>query len=89
MKQQYSYRRIPQSRIATFDVFSVGLLKHHVAAMLEFDVTESRKKLRDLRKNGVNISFNAWIIKVIGSALKMHPEAAAYIHSKKKLIILI
>jgi pyruvate/2-oxoglutarate dehydrogenase complex dihydrolipoamide acyltransferase (E2) component len=87
MKQPYSYRRIPQSRIATFDVFSVGLLKHHVAAMLEFDVTESRKNLRDLRKSGINVSFNAWIIKVIGIVLKMHLEAAAYIYSKKKLII--
>jgi hypothetical protein len=45
MTRQYSYQKIPKSRIATFDVFSVGLLKYHVSAMLEFDVTESRKYL--------------------------------------------
>jgi pyruvate/2-oxoglutarate dehydrogenase complex dihydrolipoamide acyltransferase (E2) component len=79
--------RIPKSRIATFDTFSIGLQKHHVSALLEFDVTESRKKLQDLRRNGINISFNAWIIKVISSVLQKHPEASAFIYNKKKLII--
>ena len=87
MKDNYVFKNIPQSRIATFDIFSVGLLKHHVSALLEFDVTESRTKLRDLRKRGIPISFNAWIIKVIGSILRNHPEASAYIYNKKKLIL--
>ncbi len=87
MASSYRYQRIPASRIATFDIFSVGLGKHHINAMLEFDVTESRKKLRELRKNGISISFNAWLIKVIGSILQKHPEAAAYIYNKRKLIV--
>ena len=87
MKDNFGFNRIPQSRIATFDIFSVGLLKHHVSALLEFDVTESRKKLHDLRKSGVNVSFNAWIIKVISSILQKHPEASAYLYNKKKLIL--
>jgi len=87
MKDLYRYQKIAQSRIATFDIFSVGLGKHHINAMLEFDVTESRAKLRVLRKKGISISFNAWLIKVIGSVLHKHPEAAAYLYNKKKLII--
>ena len=87
MNDDYIFKRIPQSRIATFDIFSVGLLKHHVNALLEFDVTESRKKLHDLRKSGVPVTFNAWIIKVISSILQKHPEASAYVYNKKKLII--
>jgi pyruvate/2-oxoglutarate dehydrogenase complex dihydrolipoamide acyltransferase (E2) component len=87
MTSSYHFQKIAQSRIATFDIFSIGLSKHHINAMLEFDVTESRHKLRDLRKNGTSISFNAWLIKVIGSVLQKHPEAAAYIYDKKKLII--
>jgi len=55
--------------------------------MLEFDVTDSRSKLRDLRKKGTTISFNAWLIKVIGSVLQKHPEATAYFYNKKRLII--
>ena len=83
----YSYKGIPRSRIATFDTFSIGLLKHHVSALLEFDVTDSRKKLRELRKSGVNISFNAWLIKVISNVLMQHKEAAAFLYSKRKLMI--
>jgi len=87
MTKNYRFQKIVSSRIATFDIFDVGLQKHQINAMLEFDVTESRAKLRDLRKKGNNISFNAWLIKVIGSVMQQHPEAAAYIWNKKKLII--
>jgi pyruvate/2-oxoglutarate dehydrogenase complex dihydrolipoamide acyltransferase (E2) component len=87
MKSSFSYKKIPQSRIATFDTFSVGLLKHHVSAILEFDVTDIRKKLQKLRKSGVNISFNGWLIKVISSVLMKYPEAAAFLHSKRKMLI--
>lgn len=87
MKNPYICKSIPKSRIATFDVFSIGLLKHHVSALLEFDVTDSRRKLHDSRRNGINISFNGWIIKVIGNVLQMHPEACAFLYSRKKLIL--
>lgn len=87
MIKNYRFQKIARSRIATFDIFDVGMGKHHINAMLEFDVTESRAKLRDLRKKGTTVSFNAWIIKVIGMVLQEHPEAAAYFYNKKKLII--
>jgi len=87
MKSDYSFKRFPKTRIATFDTFAMGLLKHHVSALLEFDVTENRKRLHDLRRKGINISFNAWLIKVISNVLDMHPEASAYLYNKKKLIL--
>ena len=86
MTSKYKYHKIPKSRIATFDVVSVGMLRHHVSALLEFDVTDSRLKLRELKNSGKKVTFNAWIIKVIGNTLSRHPEAAAYLCSKKKLI---
>jgi len=87
MTKNYRFQNIVRSRIATFDMFAVGLQKHHIDAMLEFDVTESRAKLREMRRKGTSVSFNAWLIKVIGLVLKNHPEAAAYLYSKKRLII--
>ena len=87
MNDNFSYKNIPQTRIATFDTFAIGLQKHHVSALLEFDVTESRKKLQILRKSGTNVSFNAWIIKQISNVLVKHPDASAYLHNKKKLIV--
>lgn len=86
MKNNYHYTHIPPSRIATFDVYAAGLWKHHVGALLEFDVTESRRKLSELRKTGTQISFNAWLIKEISSALKKHPEVASFLYSRKKRI---
>jgi len=86
MDNHFYYTKIPKSRIATFDVYSVGLLKHHVSALLEFDVTDCRTKLSQLRKSGSNISFNAWLIKAISKALEKHPEASSFLYNKKKLI---
>ena len=86
VKNHYHHTKIPRSRIATFDVYSIGLLKHHVSALLEFDVTQSRRKLSDLRKNGTNISFNAWLIKAISRAVEQYPQAASFLYSKKKIV---
>jgi pyruvate/2-oxoglutarate dehydrogenase complex dihydrolipoamide acyltransferase (E2) component len=87
MADSYRFQNIPRSRIATFDIFAVGLSKHHIVAMLEFDVTESRARLRNLRKNGITVSFNSWLLKVIGTVLHKHSEASAYLFNKKRLII--
>ena len=80
------YQSILPSRIATFDVFSVGLTRHHISALLEFDVTDSRIKLREMRRSGRKVSFNGWIIRAISKAIELHPEAAAYLCSRKKLV---
>ena len=86
MNKAYRFHSVPASRIATFDVYSVGMLRHHVSALLEFDVTDSRMKLKALKRNGSKVSFNAWIIKVIGKALEKHPDASSFLYNKKKLI---
>lgn len=87
MNSNSYFQNIPASRIATFDVFTMGLKKHHVAALLEFDVTHNRKRLQELRRQGKKISFNAWLIKMFALALEQHPEAAAFLYSKKKLLV--
>ena len=87
MKRPYTFQSIPRSRIATFDVYSIGLQKHHVSAILEFDVTDSRRKLQEARRSGINVSFNAWLIKSISQVLQQHKSAAAYLYNKRKLII--
>ncbi len=78
---------IPKSRIATFDVFAIGKRKNHVAAFLEFDVTEIRKRLSETRRSGQKISFNAWLISSIARAVSNHPETAAFRKGKSKLSI--
>jgi pyruvate/2-oxoglutarate dehydrogenase complex dihydrolipoamide acyltransferase (E2) component len=83
----YEIRRIPRSRLATIDVFAAGMRKHHVSALLEFDVTEAREKLAGLKTGGVRVSFNAWLVQVIGRAMAQHKEAAAFLLGGRKLIL--
>jgi len=86
MINHFKYHKIPFSRVASFDVYSVSRLKNHVSALLEFDVTDSRIKLKAMKSQGHHVSFNAWLIKVISKALEKHPEAAGYVCSRKKLV---
>ena len=39
----------PSSRQLTFDVGKIGLAKHHVRALLEVDVTEGRRRIKQSR----------------------------------------
>ncbi len=85
--KNHRYLEIPRSRIPTFDVYAAGLKRHHVSAMLEFDVTSGRKRLRELKRKGQQVSFTAWMIKAIAKTLELHPEAAAYRCGKKRLMV--
>ncbi len=87
MKKPYILKSFPKTRIATVDSFAMGLRKHHVSALLEFDVTENRKRLQELRRNGSRVSFNAWLIKIISNVIQQHPEAAGFLKSKRRLIL--
>jgi len=85
---KYKIYKFPDSRIASIDVCEIGNRKHHVTGLVEFDVTESRKKIREYNKSHSNkISFNAWLISVISSTIKKHDISSSYLIGKNKLII--
>lgn len=86
MNSPLTMHRIPASRIATMDVYAAGVRRHHVSALLELDVTESRMKLRDAKRAGAGVSFTGWIIKMIADTIDEHPEAAAYLSGRKKMV---
>jgi pyruvate/2-oxoglutarate dehydrogenase complex dihydrolipoamide acyltransferase (E2) component len=77
----------PRSRIASIDVYSVGKKKHHVAGLIALDVTESREKIKQYKRQYGKISFTAWLIKVIGVSIGEHEFVAAYRKGKRKLLI--
>jgi pyruvate/2-oxoglutarate dehydrogenase complex dihydrolipoamide acyltransferase (E2) component len=85
---KYKIHKFPDSRIASIDVCEIGNRKHHVTGLVEFDVTESRKKIREYNKSHSNkISFNAWLISVISSTIKKYDISSSYLIGKNKLII--
>jgi pyruvate/2-oxoglutarate dehydrogenase complex dihydrolipoamide acyltransferase (E2) component len=84
---EYKIQKFPKSRIASIDVCEIGKGKHHIAAMIEVDVTESRSKVKLYKKDKGNISFTAWLVKVIGHTISENSIVAAYLKSSGKAIL--
>lgn len=84
---EYSIYPFSKTRIATRDVFWAGKKKHHVAALVEADVTGSLARIAQLKKEGHIISFTAWLIKLIAHTIQSHPTVAAYAKSRRSLIV--
>lgn len=84
----YKTQRFPNSRIASIDVCEIGKQKHHVTGLVEFDITESRRKIKEYNKTHTNrISFNSWLISVIGCTIKKHETSSSYLIGKNRQII--
>jgi pyruvate/2-oxoglutarate dehydrogenase complex dihydrolipoamide acyltransferase (E2) component len=75
-ERQTSEIKYPSSRQLTFDVGKIGLAKHHVRALLEVDVTEARRIIKQNRQAGHKVSFTAWLIKSIADCVALHPAVA-------------
>ena len=83
----YKINTFPKTRIATNDICAIGLQKHHIAAMLEIDVSGSREKIKEYKKKNNKISFTAWLIHTISSTIKEYEIVASYLKEKQKAII--
>lgn len=84
----YKTHKFPKSRIATIDVCEIGKQKHHITSLIELDITNSRKKIRAYNNyNSNKISFNAWIISVIGHTIYQYETVASYLNGRDKQLI--
>lgn len=87
-KNEYTITQFPRTRIATLDVMEQGRKKHHIKALLEFDVTDSRAAIKEFRRQtGEKLSFTAWLVKTISATIKEFQEAHAFLLSKRKSIV--
>ncbi len=63
-----------------------GWKKRSVHAVLEFDVTEAKKLIKNhFEKTGEKISFTGWIAKCIAESMTECKELNAYRHGKRKI----
>ncbi|MCI1640445.1 MAG: 2-oxo acid dehydrogenase subunit E2 [Bacteroidales bacterium] len=87
--KNYKTQKFPDSRIASIDICEVGKQKkHHITALIEADVTDSRKKIKEYnRTHKDKISFNSWLISTIAGCIKKYEAAAAYLYGKRRLMI--
>ncbi len=48
--ENYKIHKFPKSRLATVDICEIGKSKHHVTGLIELDVTESRRMIREYNR---------------------------------------
>ncbi|NWF88753.1 MAG: 2-oxo acid dehydrogenase subunit E2 [Ignavibacteriaceae bacterium] len=85
-----SYKKLEytRTRIATIDVCEVGRKKHHMKALLELDVTETHKQLKNYRNNRkCKLSFTGWLIKTISKTIEEHQAVHAYLKNKRSAVV--
>jgi pyruvate/2-oxoglutarate dehydrogenase complex dihydrolipoamide acyltransferase (E2) component len=88
MSERQSYEiPYPSSRQLTFDLGKIGVAKHHVKALLEVDVTEARRLIKQSRHSGKKISFTAWLIKAIADCVALHPPIAGINHARSNKVL--
>lgn len=84
---KYQIEEFPASRIATIDIGAAGLKKHHIKALVELDVTEARKLMREKKKLSEKITFNSWLIKCISHAVEEFRQIHGLRKGKRKVFI--
>ncbi len=75
------YQVIPfvAERRIVADAGRLGIRRHIIHGLLEIDVTEARRLIREHRtKTGVVLSFTAFVVCSLARAIKAHPNVCAY-----------
>jgi len=87
--------RIGSYKIRTYSKYrrNIGLIlnegwkKHKIHSLIEVDVTEARKRIKQQKEQtGSAPSFTAWIVKCVADCLMDHKELNAYRKGRKKII---
>jgi pyruvate/2-oxoglutarate dehydrogenase complex dihydrolipoamide acyltransferase (E2) component len=81
-------KRFPPTRLFTIDACAIAKSKHHIAALLELDVTEGRRRLRQLRASGAQAgSFLGWVLKCLSQAIREYPEVSALLLPRRRILL--
>ncbi|MBN2279997.1 MAG: 2-oxo acid dehydrogenase subunit E2 [Candidatus Marinimicrobia bacterium] len=83
----YHIVKFPRTRIATFDIGSISKTKHNISALIEVDVTDARRKIKEMRQERGKLSFTAYLIKSIADTMKKHSTVGGYLKGKRKLLV--
>ena len=84
---RYEIRPFSKYRKNVVLIASEGWRKHSLNTLLEIDVTNARKLIKELKKRGKDISFTAWIIKCTAQALSEYKELNAYRVGRNKIAV--
>jgi len=87
-KDKYTVYPYPRIRFLMVDGGQLGLKKHTVHGLLEFDVTKARQAISEHKaKTGESLSFSAFFLVCLGRAIDLDPRMHAYRNWRSQLII--
>jgi len=79
-KPEFEVRKFPLSRRLIVDSARQGKRKHTITALVEADVTNARRLIRDRQeKTGESLSFTAFIVSCLGQAIDQNK----YLHARR------
>jgi hypothetical protein len=84
----YTVLPYPRNRLLMVDGGRMGLQKHTVHGLVEFDITRARENLRQHRvQTGEALSFSAFFLACLGQAIDLDKQMHAYRNWRDQLFI--
>lgn len=78
----------PRNRLLMVDGGRMGLQKHTVHGLVEFDITQARETIRQHKaQTGEALSFSAFFLACLGKAIDLDKQMHAYRNWRNQLII--
>ncbi len=78
MAEAHRKIKLQPTRILAIEAMNLGVKAHSVKGLLEIDVTEARRRIREAGNSGTHISFTGWLLRCLASTVKEFPEINAY-----------
>ena len=84
----YTAQPYPRTRLLMVDGGRLGLKKHTVHGLVEFDITRPRTVIRDHKaRTGETLSFTAFLLACVGQAIEMNKHMHAYRDWRNRVVI--
>ncbi len=88
MSDLHTIRPYPRIRQLMVDGGKMGLQKHTVHGLVEFDITKAREAIRQHRsQTGQALSFSAFFLVCLGKAIELDKQMHAYRNWRNQLIL--
>jgi pyruvate/2-oxoglutarate dehydrogenase complex dihydrolipoamide acyltransferase (E2) component len=87
-QQMFTALPYPRTRLLMVDGGRLGLQKHTIHGLVEFDITLAREKIRQFRaRTGEGLSFSTFFLACLGKAIDEDKQMHAYRSWRNQIII--
>src|SRR6516165_4517312 len=87
-RANFELRPFPRERYTVVDGLEVGVRRHMVHALLELDVTDARRRLREIQASeGLRLSFTAFLVASLARGIDEDRLLHAYRDWRGRLVL--